>query len=303
MKEKSEHKSRVTNMSVDFYQIKQSHEELIRKYSELIENSFNINTQPCSIFKSHLLITFSDVDDSQKHLFSGNNILSGFSSLILKSIVSIYVLFNIGFFVLSFLFSKIPMVVKFLTRTTIQSHIKSRLKKISKFYKFKKTQLCDQPEIKILLTQFQEDCDALSSTIDVTIFNLFNIIKIFLVSSPLLSFFKEYQDFIKELGQLWVFISILGGVGLVSSFVFFPFIQKRYFLLINKIYYLEDNFFKSTNQYKNKEFPWDLVALVFILIGNFISLFILLESSSIDFVFIVIDVLGLIILFLTRQHR
>lgn len=288
-------------MSVDFYQIKQSHEELIRKYSELVENSSNITTQPCSIFKNHLLTTFIDIDDSQKHLFSGNNILSGFSSLILKGIVSIFILFKIGFFVLTFLFSKIPILFKFLTKTTIQSHIKSRIKEISTFYKFKKTQLRDQPEIKILLAQFQEDCDALSSTIDVTIFNLFNILKIFLVSSPVLSFFEEYQDFLKELGQPWVFTSILGGVGLISSFVFFPFIQKRYFFLLNKVYYLEDNLFKSINQDKKEEFTWDLVALLFILIGNFISLFIMPEPSSNYFVFI--DVLGLIILFLTRQYR
>jgi hypothetical protein len=237
---------------------------------------------------------------------------------------------RLSFFISNILFSKIPFLFKFLTQIAIKSHIQVKLKELKTLYTYKYSQTYKDEEINKFFSKAKDDCIDLSSTIEGTNF-IWRIVKFTLFSgiSALGGVILHEQKRANAITQIQKALALFGGkllivlislliqlfLGLISAFIIIPFIQKRHYLILNGIYKLEDNLFNNLNENKNKEFPIDFCVMAvlffsgYLVVNNLVGYYIKnspsfaheAPKSLTPLYSIIIDLISLIILFLTRN--
>jgi hypothetical protein len=226
-----------------------SHEALMKNYAEILDKVPTLPFDRLSTFKIYLSKTLSE---------TCNHIQPPLLKILTKIIIGFTLFISLGFLAITYLLSKTPVVMRFMSYVTLKSHIKSKLNEIKHSYIFKNSQISNSWQTKETKAWYEtaiKDCENLSSTIEHTLFSA--ITKVSGSVGILLSIFKS----LNSSGEL-TSDALIGFVYIFLALAFFPFIFKRITLVQYKIYQLEDILFEAIGKNKNKEFPVDLCILI-----------------------------------------
>jgi hypothetical protein len=270
--------------------ISQSHETLIKKYAEILDQVPTLPFDRLSVFKIYLSKTFSE---------TCNHIQPGLIRIPAKIIVGFTLFLSLGFLFISYLLAKIPVMMRFISDVTLKSHIKSKLNEIRHSYIFKYSQIANNTQTKKQKNWFDtaiKDCENLSSTINHTLFSI--ITKASGGFGLLLTIFKslnssEGLDSEALIGFIYIFLSL----------AFFPFIFKRTILLQYNIYQLENNLFEAIEKNKNKEFPIDLCVLIIAVITAVTDQMFTEGDLGVEITFLIMILIASTLFFRNRKFR